>query len=104
MNEFDISVILVFEFNVWGMPGGIGDCQYKKERMRALANIIRSREPYFDIFMMAELWMEDDHALLMEAANETGLYMTGFRELASRYTLDPYGPHKLFRFVRHRFE
>ena len=54
--------------------------------MRALANIIRSREPYFDIFMMAELWMEDDHTLLMEAANETGLYMTGFRELASRYT------------------
>ena len=64
MNEFYNPVILVFEFNVWGMPGGIGDCQYKKERMKALANIIRSREPYFDIFMMAELWMEDDHALL----------------------------------------
>lgn len=79
------SELIVFEFNVWGMPGGIGDCQYKKERMRALANIIRSREPYFDIFMMAELWMEDDHALLMEAANETGLYMTGFRELASSF-------------------
>ena len=85
MNELYNPVILVFEFNVWGMPGGIGDCQYKKERMKALANIIRSREPYFDIFMMAELWMEDDHALLKEAANETGLYMTGFRELSSRY-------------------
>jgi hypothetical protein len=25
----------VFEFNVWGMPGGIGGCEYKAERMEA---------------------------------------------------------------------
>ena len=76
--------LIVFEFNVWGMPGGIGGCQFKKERMKALAKIIKSREPYFDVFLLAELWMQKDHEILQEAANQAGLYMTGFRELANR--------------------
>jgi len=77
--------LIVFEFNVWGMPGGIGGCKYKKERMAALAELIRKHEPYFDIFLLAELWMEKDHNLLQEAAQDAGLYMTNYRELASSY-------------------
>jgi len=73
----------VFEFNVWGMPGGLGGCKYKEQRMKALAEIIRTRSPYFDVFLFAELWMQPDHDLLAEAAKEAGLHMTGFRQLAS---------------------
>ena len=53
--------------------------------MAALAELIRKHEPYFDIFLLAELWMEKDHNLLQEAAQDAGLYMTNYRELASRY-------------------
>jgi len=73
----------VFEFNVWGMPGGMGGCEYKAERMEALADLIKSRSPYFDLFLLAELWMQADHQLLEEAAKSVGLHMTGFRQLAS---------------------
>ena len=76
--------LIVIGFNVWGMPGGLGGCQFKKERMHALAKIIKSREPYFDILLLTELWMESDHAIMHKAANHAGLYITGFRELASR--------------------
>ena len=55
--------------------------------MVALAELIRKHEPYFDIFLLAELWMEQDHNLLQEAAKDAGLYMTNYRELASRYIL-----------------
>ena len=51
--------------------------------MKALADIIRTRSPYFDVFLFAELWMQPDHDLLAEAAKEAGLHMTGFRQLAS---------------------
>jgi len=73
----------VFEFNVWGMPGGMGGCKYKAERMKALADLIKSRKPYFDLFLLAELWMQADHELLAKAAKSVGLHMTGFRQLAS---------------------
>ena len=68
-------------------PCFTGGCKYKKERMAALAELIRKHEPYFDIFLLAELWMEQDHNLLQEAAKDAGLYMTNYRELASRYIL-----------------
>ena len=74
----------VFEFNVWGMPGGIGGCKYKKERMEALADMIKSRTPYFDIFLLTELWMQADHQLLADAAKNVSLHMTEFRQLASK--------------------
>ncbi len=73
----------VFAYNVWGMPGGMGGCQYKAERMKALSEIIRSRTPWFDIFLLEELWMQADHELLEAAAKSAGMHMTGFRELAS---------------------
>ena len=79
-----IVALRVFAFNVWGMPGGLGGCKYKAERMKALADVIKSRKPYFDLLLFEELWMEADHNLLQAAANETGLYMTDFRQLASR--------------------
>jgi len=79
----DRTKLHVFEFNVWGMPGGMGGCKYKAERMEALAELIKSRTPYFDIFLLAELWMQKDHQLLEEAAKNASLHMTGFRQLAS---------------------
>ena len=69
-----------FFFNVLG---GMGGCEYKAERMEALADLIKSRSPYFDLFLLAELWMQADHQLLEEAAKSVGLHMTGFRQLAS---------------------
>ena len=63
--------------------GGMGGCEYKAERMKALADLIKSRSPYFDLFLLAELWMQADHQLLEEAAKSVGLHMTGFRQLAS---------------------
>ena len=66
------------------MPGGLFGCQFKEERVNALAEIIKSREPYFDVLLLTELWMEGDHSKLHKAANQAGLYMTGFRELANR--------------------
>ena len=63
--------------------GGMGGCEYKAERMEALADLIKSRSPYFDLFLLAELWMQADHQLLEEAAKSVGLHMTGFRQLAS---------------------
>ena len=79
-----IVTLKVFAFNVWGMPGGLGGCKYKKERMIALANVIQSGTPYFDILLMEELWMEADHSTLANASKQAGFYMTEFRELASR--------------------
>lgn len=74
----------VMEMNVWGMPGGMGGCKYKAERMKALADIINvTRTPYFDVFLLTELWMQADHELLEKAAKSVGLHMTGFRQLAS---------------------
>jgi len=78
-----IVTLKVFAFNVWGMPGGLGGCKYKKERMIALANVIQSGTPYFDILLMEELWMEADHSTLANASKQAGFYMTEFRELAS---------------------
>jgi endonuclease/exonuclease/phosphatase family metal-dependent hydrolase len=75
----------VLSFNVWGMPGGLGGCKYKQERMEALADMIKSRTPYFDLMLLTELWMQADHQLLEDAAKNVGLYMTGFRQLASKY-------------------
>ena len=63
--------------------GGMGGCEYKAERMEALADLIKSRSPYFDLFLLAELWMQADHQLLEDAAKSVGLHMTGFRQLAS---------------------
>ena len=74
----------VFAFNVWGMPGGLGGCKYKQERMKALADVIKSRKPYFDVLLFEELWMEADHNLLQNASKNAGLHMTDFRQLASR--------------------
>ena len=74
----------VFAFNVWGMPGGLGGCKYKAERIEALAGLIKARSPYFDIFLFEELWMEPDHNKLQAAAKSVGLYATDFRQLASR--------------------
>jgi hypothetical protein len=74
----------VFEYNVWGMPGGIGGCKYKAERMKALSALIKSRSPQFDLFLLAELWMEADHNMLEAAAKNVSLHMTEFRQLASR--------------------
>ena len=51
--------------------------------MQALADLIKSREPYFDLFLLTELWMENDHNLLETAAKKAGLHMTGFRQLAN---------------------
>ena len=72
--------LIVLNFNVWGMPGGIDGCEYKPERMEALADLIKSRTPYFDLFLITELWMQADHQLLEEAANSVGLHMTRFRQ------------------------
>jgi endonuclease/exonuclease/phosphatase family metal-dependent hydrolase len=77
-------MIEVFAFNVWGMPSGLGGCQYKKERMEALADMIESRKPYFDLLLLNELWMQADHQILEDAAKNVGLYMTEFRQLASK--------------------
>ena len=74
----------VLAFNVWGMPYGLGGCQYKKERMEALADMIKSRTPYFDLFLLTELWMQADHQLLEDAAKNVSLHMTEFRQLASK--------------------
>ena len=70
----------IYFFNVLG---GMGGCEYKAERMEALADLIKSRSPYFDLFLLAELWMQADHQLLEDAAKSVGLHMTGFRQLAS---------------------
>ena len=72
--------LTVLNFNVWGMPGGMGGCKYKPERMEALADLIKSRTPHLDLFLLTELWMQADHQLLKEAANSVGLHMTGFRQ------------------------
>lgn len=62
----------------------MGGCKYKAERMKALADIINvTRSPYFDVFLLTELWMQADHELLEKAAKSVGLHMTGFRQLAS---------------------
>ena len=53
--------------------------------MIALADVIQSGTPYFDILLMEELWMEADHSTLANASKQAGLYMTEFRQLASRY-------------------
>ena len=68
---------------VFHILGGMGGCEYKAERMEALADLIKSRSPYFDLFLLAELWMQADHQLLEDAAKSVGLHMTGFRQLAS---------------------
>ena len=78
--SYNTTKLIVLNFNVWGMPGGIDGCEYKPERMEALADLIKSRTPYFDLFLLTELWMQEDHQLLEEAANSVGLHMTRFRQ------------------------
>ena len=83
-NDATTNKLHVINFNIWGMPGGLGGCKYKQERMEALADMIKSRKPYFDLMMLTELWMQADHQLLEDAAKNVGLYMTGFRQLARK--------------------
>ena len=73
----------IYYLFVFHILGGMGGCEYKAERMEALADLIKSRSPYFDLFLLAELWMQADHQLLEDAAKSVGLHMTGFRQLAS---------------------
>ena len=82
---FHMKPVIWYELNIFifHILGGMGGCEYKAERMEALADLIKSRSPYFDLFLLAELWMQADHQLLEEAAKSVGLHMTGFRQLAS---------------------
>jgi len=77
----------VLAYNVWGMPGGIGGCMDKAERMTALAEAIGRQslgdsEDDFDIILMEELWMQADHATIKSKLPE-GFHMTEFRDLAN---------------------
>ena len=70
----------VLAYNVWGMPGGIGGCMDKTERMAALAEAIGQQKlgsngEDFDLILMEELWMSADHATIKSKLPE-GFYMT----------------------------
>ena len=54
--------------------------------MEALADMIKSRTPYFDIFLLTELWMQADHQLLADAAKNVSLHMTEFSGVAGPST------------------
>ena len=66
------------QYNVWGIPA---ISQYRNKRIQGLAQIIRKRNPYFDILTLNELWDQHDHNLIQQAARKAGLYMTGFKQL-----------------------
>ena len=68
------------------MPDGMGGCQYKTERIDALAREIRSGKigkdkDAFDLMLLEELWEEEDHNHI-SAHLPRGYHMTGFRQLA----------------------
>jgi len=72
----------VISLNAWGMPGGIGGCKDKAERIKAIAKMVS--EGQFDILALQELWMEADHTEIAKAVLE-GYYITGFRQLSSEF-------------------
>jgi len=77
----------VLAYNVWGMPGGLGGCKDKTQRIAALANEISEQRlgqggDDFDLILLEELWMEPDHTTIKSLIPE-GFYMTEFRDLAS---------------------
>ena len=74
----------ILSYNLWGLPH-IYNSKYKSERISAFANKMKYRQPKFDILLLNELWMQHDHSLIQKAAQEAGLYMTEFRQLASSW-------------------
>ena len=76
--EDEHVTLKIMQYNVWGIPA---ISQYRNKRMQGLVQIIKNRNPYFDILTLNELWDEQDHNLIHQAAREAGLYMTGFKEL-----------------------
>ena len=80
---FETVSLNVMQYNVWGVPQT--HSLYKTERMKGLAQLIKNRKLKFDILILNELWMEHDHYVIQQAAQEAGYYMTGFRELTRWY-------------------
>lgn len=70
----------ILSYNVWGLPGGIGGCKDKEERIEALSKVVESEK--YDLITLQELWMQPDHDFI-QASLPQGYHMTGFRELAS---------------------
>ena len=76
---FESLSLKILQYNVQAVRSPWS--QYKTERMQALAQRIKDRNPYFDILTLNELWHQTDHNLIQQAAQQAGLYMTGFHEL-----------------------
>ena len=61
--------------NVWGLPERYGS-KLKEERIDAIAREVSRGS--FDVYLLQELWMEQDHDKIA-ASLKKGFYMTGFR-------------------------
>jgi len=77
----------VLAYNVWGMPGGIGGCKDKEDRIQALSwavgnQSLGANQEDFDLILFEELWMQADHNTIQSNIPE-GFHMTEFRGLAS---------------------
>ncbi|XP_023348868.1 uncharacterized protein LOC111717601 isoform X2 [Eurytemora carolleeae] len=72
----------IMALNCWGVPGSFGAYD-KEKRMVAIGEEIIKRE--YDVYLLEELWMRNDHATIKKITTGNGLYMTEI------YELGPYG-------------
>ena len=66
--------------NVWGLPERYGG-KLKEERIDAIAREVSRGS--FDVYLLQELWMEQDHDKIFESLKK-GYYMTDFRQFTPK--------------------
>ena len=71
--------IKILSLNTWGMPARLGG-KFKPERIDAIAKEIRKGK--YDIYLLQELWMSQDHYNIASNIPQ-GYTITGFRQLSS---------------------
>jgi hypothetical protein len=77
-SSLNCASLKVVAMNTWGMPKLFGS-ELKPERMKAIGDLIAKGD--YDVFLMEELWLQDDHEALASRA-PPDFMMTGFRQLS----------------------
>merc|ERR1712126_725381 len=70
----------IMSLNVWGLPEKYGS-KLKDERISAIAREVSRAN--FDVYLLQELWMEQDHDKITKSLPK-GYYITGFRQFTAK--------------------
>jgi len=78
-----IVSLKLMALNTWGMPATFG-AKDKTSRMKAIGELIQKQE--YDIYLLEELWMRPDHALV-KSLIPSNYHMTEVMDLNNRHQM-----------------